>query len=138
MLAHEIMTKHVISVSPDHSVRDLARVLTEGGVSGAPVLDRSGELHGIVSEADVIGKRGTTVRELMRQPVVTATEDTPVEQICSLMAQHCINRVPVVREGTVVGIITRADIVRAMAEGHLQPDLRRPIAPEAAPVSATE
>ncbi len=119
MQAREIMTTGVIAVSPDDTVQQLARVLTDGGISGAPVLNEEGALVGIVSEADVISKRGSHVRDVMQTSVVTVSEETPVEQVCLTMSSRNINRVPVVGKGTVTGIITRADVVRAIAHGCL-------------------
>ena len=119
MEAREIMTGQVIAVSPQDTVHQLARVLTEGGISGAPVRDDEGRLLGIVSEADVISKRGAHVKDVMRRSVLTVAEDTPVEEVCYMMSSNNINRVPVMRGDVVVGIITRADVVRAFAQGKI-------------------
>lgn len=122
MQARDIMTKALIVVSPGDTIQQLAKVLTDGGISGAPVIDDSGDLVGIVSEADVIGKRGVLVGDVMRRSVVTVPANTPVEQVCLTMSRNGINRVPVVGDGEIVGIITRTDIVRAIAQGNLAPD----------------
>ena len=119
MEAREIMTGQVIAVSPQDTVHQLARVLTEAGISGAPVRDDEGRLLGIVSEADVISKRGAHVKDVMRRSVLTVAEDTPVEEVCYMMSSNNINRVPVMRGEDVVGIITRADVVRAFAQGKI-------------------
>lgn len=123
MQARDIMTRSIIAVSAEDTVQQLARVLTEGGVSGAPVVDADGELVGIVSEADVISKRGSRVRDVMQCTVITVTEDASVSDVCCTLSHNNINRVPVVQDGSVIGIITRADVVRAIAQGSLQPDL---------------
>lgn len=117
------MNSPIITVSPGDSVQQLARVLTEGGISGAPVLDDKGELVGIVSEADVVGKRGNSVEDVMRQSVITVDGDTSVEEVCSLMARNNINRVPVLEGHQIVGIITRTDIVRGIAGGSIPPGM---------------
>jgi CBS domain-containing protein len=70
---------------------------------------------GIVSEADVLGKRGATVREIMTTEVVAVAQATPIERIAALMAEKNIKRVPVVADGALVGMVSRADIVRALA-----------------------
>ncbi|WP_241215202.1 CBS domain-containing protein [Thermobaculum terrenum] len=114
------MTTPVVTVTADMSIRDLAKILTEKGISGAPVVDDSGRVVGIVSEADVIAKNGFTVADVMQSQVISASEDTPVEVICSLMTNNKINRVPVLSGDRLVGIVTRADIVRAIAKGYIE------------------
>jgi CBS domain-containing protein len=80
-----------------------------------PVLDTAGAMIGIVSEADVLGKRGATVGEIMTSEVISVAEATPIERIAALMAEKKIKRVPVVADGDRVGMVSRADIVRALA-----------------------
>lgn len=120
MRAEEIMTTRLVTAVPTDTVQQLARLLTEAGISGAPVLDERGGLIGIVSEADVISKRGRSVADVMNRNVLSAQPDTPVEEVCELMARHNINRVPIVRGGGLVGIITRTDVVRSIAQGNLE------------------
>ncbi len=120
MQAREIMTANVITVLPDDTVQQLARVLTDAGISGAPVVDQAGSLVGIVSEADVISKRGGRVQDVMQRSVITVGEDSSVEHVCEVMSDRNINRVPVTSAGQVVGIITRTDVVRAIAHGCLE------------------
>ena len=113
--ACDVMSAAVISTTPDTSVAELTRLLTFHNVSGLPVLDESGKLVGIVSEADVIGKHGRTVDEIMTRDVITVTEEEPLESIAQLMARHRIKRVLVMRGDTLVGLVSRADIVKALA-----------------------
>ncbi len=113
--AGEIMTRDVLTARPDLPTEEFAALLAFHNVSGMPVLDAAGALVGIASEADVIGKRGATVGEIMTPEVVTVGEDTPLERIAALMAQRRIKRVPVVADGALVGMVSRADIVRALA-----------------------
>src|SRR5262249_20336853 len=113
--AGEIMTRDVLTVHPDTPTEELARLLAFHNVSGMPVLDEPGAMIGIVSEADVLGKQGATVGEIMTPDVVAVTASTPIEQIAALMAQRKIKRVPVVIDGVLAGMVSRADIVRALA-----------------------
>lgn len=124
MLAKDIMTQKVITASPTDSVQQLARMLTEAGISGAPVINGDGELVGIVSEADVISKRGPRVQDVMHRSVITVTVDTSAEEACCLMAKNRINRIPVMDDGKLAGIITRNNIIRAIASGNISPDLK--------------
>jgi CBS domain-containing protein len=136
MRAQDIMTRDVITVTPGDTIRHLAQVLTDAGISGAPVLDEQGSVVGVVSEADVIGKRGQSVGDVMRREVISVTPDTGVGEVCRRMSEHGINRTPVLEDGRLIGIITRADIVRAIARGEYgaeadQPDARAHEAPVA-------
>ncbi|MDQ3856218.1 MAG: CBS domain-containing protein [Chloroflexota bacterium] len=126
MLARDVMTREVISVHPDDTVQQLTRVLTEAGISGAPVLDSEGKLVGIISEADVISKRGHRVEDVMQRHVISVPPDLSVSDVSCVLCHNRVNRVPVLEDGELVGIITRADIVRAIAVGSLQPDLTVP------------
>jgi len=113
--AGEIMTRDVVTARRDLPTEELAALLAFHNVSGMPVLDEAGAVVGIVSEADVIGKRGATVGEIMTPEVVAVAEGTPIERIAALMAEKRIKRVPVVADGTLIGMVSRADIVRALA-----------------------
>jgi CBS domain-containing protein len=117
MDAHDIMTRNVFTTTPQTTVRDAARLLDEQHISGLPVVDEAGKIIGVVTEADIISKPGEVVAEIMSRDVVAVNEDTPVEEIASLLSKRKIKRVPVVNEGRIVGIISRADIVHAVAEG---------------------
>ena len=117
MLAKDIMTKDVITVSPTATVKNLAKILMQNQISGAPVADKKGKILGVVSEADIVAKKGKQVKDIMSKHVVGVTDDTPVEKIASVMANHKINRLPVLRGQKLVGIVSRADIVGAIAMG---------------------
>lgn len=117
MLAKDIMTKDVITVSPTATKRDLAMTLIKNQISGAPVAGRNGKIIGVVSEADIVAKRGKDVKTLMSKNIISVTEETPVEDIARLMTTHRIKRLPVMRGPKVVGIVSRADIVSAIALG---------------------
>jgi CBS domain-containing protein len=113
--ASEIMTRDVLTARRDMPTEELAALLAFHNVSGMPVLDEASTVIGIVSEADVIGKRGATVGEIMTPEVVSVTATTPIEHIAALMTEKKIKRVPVMAEGALVGMVSRADIVRALA-----------------------
>jgi CBS-domain-containing membrane protein len=108
----EIMTERVVTTTPDRSIDEVARQLRDRAFSGMPVVDGGGALVGMISAYDVISKRGRTVAEVMSRGVVSASEDADAEQVAGLMGLHGIRRVPLVRDGRLVGIVTRADLLR--------------------------
>jgi CBS domain-containing protein len=144
MRAHQIMTRPVISVSPESSIADAANIMLQKHVSGLPVLDATGKLVGIISEGDFIrrseigterkrgrflkfilgsGKAATDfvhehggkVGEIMTSEPLTITEDTDLEQIVRLMERNSVKRLPVTRGDQVVGIVSRANLLQAVA-----------------------
>ncbi|MBM4296924.1 MAG: CBS domain-containing protein [Deltaproteobacteria bacterium] len=118
MNAKDIMTRDIITVSPTMSVKTLAMTLIKNQISGAPVAGKDGKIVGVVSEADIVAKRGKDVRAIMSKKVISVTEITTVEEIAKLMATHAIKRLPVMNGAAIVGIVSRADIVSAIAQGH--------------------
>ena len=117
MQAKDIMTRDIISVSPGMTIKSLAMTLIKNQISGAPVTDKNGKIIGVVSEADIVAKKGKDVKAIMSKKIISVREDTAVEEIAQLMTTHRIKRVPVMRERSVVGIVSRADIVSAIARG---------------------
>lgn len=117
MIAKDIMTKDIITVSPTMSVKTLAMTLIKNQISGAPVAGRDGKIIGVVSEADLVAKKGKNVRSIMSKKVISVSESTSVEQIAQLMTAHAIKRLPVMDGESIVGIVSRADIVSAIAQG---------------------
>jgi CBS domain-containing protein len=144
MRAHQIMTRNVITVRPDSSIVDAAKLMLEHHVSGLPVLDKDGALVGIVSEGDFLRRSeigtqrkrprwlqylmspgraanefvhqsGRKVEEIMAREPVTVTEDTQLEELVSLMEKHDIKRLPVMCDDRLVGIVTRANLLQAVA-----------------------
>jgi hypothetical protein len=110
--ARDVMTTSVVSVSPDESVDEAARLLTFHDISGLPVCE-GGRIVGVVSEADLIGKSGSTVGEVMTSPAVTVAESTTLEHVAEQLTQQRIRRLPVVdASGNLVGVVSRRDVLR--------------------------
>ena len=146
MRAMDVMTTDVITINPDTTVQALAALLAERGISGAPVVDSSERLVGIVSEGDLLHRaeigtarrhrerrrswwldhfasdlardyiksHGRTVKDIMTRDVVTVADDTDLGEVAALLETKRIKRVPVTRDGKVIGIISRANLVRAL------------------------
>jgi CBS domain-containing protein len=143
MQAEDVMTRHVITVDPDATVLQAARLMLQHHISGLPVVDKDGKLVGVLSEGDFLRRRetktehkrsrwleflmgpgkmaaeythshGCKVSEVMSTDVQKVTELTPLEDIVELMERRRIKRVPVVCGEQLVGIITRSNLMRAM------------------------
>ncbi|MGE3796470.1 MAG: CBS domain-containing protein [Thermomicrobiales bacterium] len=108
----EIMTTEIVTTSPDASVADTADELRSRGFGGLPVVDENGFLVGMVSEYDIISKRGRCVRDIMSRGVISVGDEASADQVTTLMGLHGIRRVPIVREGKLVGLVTRSDLLR--------------------------
>ena len=122
MIASDIMTRNVHTIHPGASAQEAARLISQEHISGAPVVDANGKVIGIVTEADIISKvnrEGLCVADIMSHKVIVVGEETTVSEIAMLFAEHKIKRVPVLHDGKLVGIVSRADIVHAVAQGHL-------------------
>lgn len=142
MQAADVMTPNVISVSPDAEVSEIASLLVEHGVSAVPVVDNSDKVLGIVSEgdlmrrvegdekerkswwlrllsghnaADYVKSHGRRAREIMTPDPITIQEDMPLHRIAALLEKHHIKRVPVVRDDKLVGIVSRANLLRGFS-----------------------
>ena len=143
--ARDIMTKDVITVKPETTVEELARLLIKHKFSGVPVVDDENNLVGIVTEHDLISQNkrlhiptiirlfdayimlgserleseikkmaGITVGEICVKDVVSITEETTVEEIATIMSERNIHVLPVVRDGAIVGIVGKVDVVGSM------------------------
>jgi len=144
MDAIDVMTSEVISVDADATVPAVARLLAERGISAVPVVDNCNQIIGIVSEGDLLHRAETgtecrrawwldmmastnklagdyikshsgKVKDVMTRNVLSVTETTSVADIALLLETNRIKRVPVVRDGKLVGIVSRANLVRALA-----------------------
>lgn len=92
-------------------------ILIKNQISGAPVIDKDGNILGIVSEADIVAKRGKDVKTIMSKKAVRVRQDASLEEIAQLMMTHAIKRLPVMEGNKIIGIVSRADIVSAIAMG---------------------
>ena len=117
-IASDIMTTGVVSTTADAAIWTVARQLIEHGYGGMPVLGPDGALIGMLSGFDVISKDGATVGEIMSRGVVWASPDDSLEDVIQLMGLHGIRRVPVCRDGTLIGIISRSDLLRHYTNTH--------------------
>jgi CBS domain-containing protein len=144
MKARDVMVSPVVTVMPNSSVKKLAQTLLKNHISAVPVVDDQGRLVGIVSEADLLhrSEAGTErrrspwlrlmaadkalaaeyikvhsrkVSDIMVRDVVSADPETPLDEIAILMEKNSIKRVPIVSNGQLVGIVSRANIVQAVA-----------------------
>lgn len=115
MRASEIMTTSVLTLTSDVPIEKAARMLFENSISGVPVVDGDGLLVGVVTEYDIIARQGSFVSDIMTTDVVSVGEDTDPESIARMLTEQRIRRLPVVREGKVIGIISRSDLVRLFA-----------------------
>jgi CBS domain-containing protein len=144
MRAVDVMVRDVVTVRPDTDVAEAIRLLGEHDVSALPVVDPAGNLVGVLSEADLIHRveigtekrrpwwqeavtgastlagdfaksHGKKVGEVMTSGVISVSEDTPLSEIATLFERKGIKRVPVVKDGKLVGIVSRANLIQALA-----------------------
>jgi CBS domain-containing protein len=148
--AKDIMTKEVITVKPETTIEELARLLMTQHISGAPVVDDRGKIVGIVTENDLISKNSrlhiptilrlfdayiplgtskmesdirkmaaSTVGDICTKEIITVDEEASVEYIATIMTEKRIHVLPVVREGKLVGIIGKKDLIKGIAAEQL-------------------
>jgi CBS domain-containing protein len=114
--ALDVMTADPVTFRADMSVHEAAQTLAEHRISGAPVVTEDGSIAGIVSEFDLIARIGSTVRDVMTREVVSVPDSATLDRVRALLVTQRLKRVPVVnREGRLVGLISRADLVRELA-----------------------
>lgn len=122
MIASDIMTRKVYTIHPEASAQEAAQLLFQYRISGLPVVSADNKIIGMVTEADIISKvhrEGMRVADIMSHAVISITEETPVGEIAMLLTERKIKRVPVIAGEKLVGIVSRGDIVHAVAQGHL-------------------
>jgi len=144
MKAGEVMTQNAVTVDPDASIMQAIQLMLQRRISGLPVVNETGELVGIVTEGDLLRRAelgtqkrrprwiefligpgrlaseyvsacGRRVHEVMTAPVQTVSEETPLVEVVKIMESRRIKRLPVVRDGRIVGIVSRANLLRALA-----------------------
>jgi CBS domain-containing protein len=145
MKARDVMVSPVVTTNPSASVREVAQTLLKHRISAVPVIDDAGKLVGIVSEGDLmrrvdlgterhrswwlaalfaeeevlaaeyVKQHSKKVSDVMTKRLVTASPDTPLGEIAGLLERHSIKRVPIVADGAVVGIVSRANLIQALA-----------------------
>ncbi len=116
MRVRDIMTPNVVSVREKTPVREVAQALARHRISGAPVCDARGHLVGLVSEYDLIARpEAKTAADAMTRDVISVMEDTSVDEVRLLLVNRKVKRLPVLRGQKVVGIVSRADLVREIA-----------------------
>ena len=127
MNAADVMNTPIVAATTKASAREIALYMLLGGFSGVPILEKDGNLAGIVTEMDLLhtireGKslEDTTVDEIMTRDIVTVDVGTPVEEIMEVLESAKILRVPVMQAGTMVGIVSRPDLLRAAVEPQFQ------------------
>jgi CBS domain-containing protein len=145
MKARDVMVSPVITVKPHASVQEVAKTLVDRRISAVPVVDDAGRLVGIISEGDLMHRsemgterryhrwglrlvagdaslptdyikvRGRKAADIMTKNVFTASPETPLDDVAILLERNSIKRVPIVRGGQLVGIVSRANLVQALA-----------------------
>lgn len=144
MKTRDVMTVGVLTVAQDASVLEAVRLMLQRRISGLPVVDASGTLVGMVTEGDFLRRselgterqaprwiefltgpgasaeayvhaRGRKVRDVMTSEVCTVDQETPLSEVVDTMERHRIKRVPVTQAGKLVGIVTRANLLHALA-----------------------
>jgi len=121
MEAKEIMSKDVVAVAPEMLVTEAADLLLRYHIHGAPVVDEADQMVGMVSFMDLAARPGKTVRNVMAPDPVCASEDTPVDEVAAMMLDQVVRRVPIVRGGRVVGVISASDIIQVFLNLHEVP-----------------
>jgi CBS-domain-containing membrane protein len=121
MEARDIMTKEVVVLTPDMSVGDASEMLLRYHIHGAPVVDEAGQLIGMVSLMDLVGRQGDTVLEIMNPDPVTAPVDASVQELAGLMLDQRVRRVPIVEGGRVAGIVSASDLIEVLLSLHEGP-----------------
>jgi CBS-domain-containing membrane protein len=142
VLVNEVMTKEVVAVKKYDDIQEAARLLTENRISGLPVVDAENSVLGVVTEADILSmtgikdghnfrdilrhilgeplperKSGHLVGDIMTSPAITTRPDADIKEVAKILDEKRIKRLPVVdRKNKLVGVISRADIVRAIGK----------------------
>ena len=121
--ASEIMTRPVISAKKNASARDIAFQFVTESYSGMPVTESDGSVIGIVSEIDILHAvnegcelANTKAEDIMTRDVATANPDTPMTEMIKIMEDLHVIRLPIVKNGKLIGVVSRSDIISSMIE----------------------
>ena len=115
LTARDVMVTDVPTTTSDTSVDEVIAVLEAQDIGGMPVVDEGQKLVGMVTDYDIISKRGSTVGSIMSRGVITVQETAPVGELIELMGLHGVRQLPVVHDGQLIGIVTRRELMRHYA-----------------------
>ncbi|MBI4316940.1 MAG: CBS domain-containing protein [Chloroflexi bacterium] len=118
MRVKHIMNREVIVGRPEMLVEEANELMQQHHISGLPVVDEEGSVLGVFSQTDALIKAGQCIGDSMTSPAVTLDQEAGIKEAAALMAAKDINRLPVLRQGRLVGLVSRADIVRYVATHH--------------------
>ncbi len=118
MRAREIMTRELVTLTPEMPMAAAAEVLSRAHIHRAPVMDRAGRLVGMVSVVDLVTPIARTVQGVMAWDPIAAEQDTAIEAVAALLLEHRVRLVPIVPDGKAVGIISASGIVRVFLSRH--------------------
>ncbi|WP_313609104.1 CBS domain-containing protein [Rhizobium sp.] len=146
MRVQDVMSTRLVTISPEHSVWHAAQIMLTEHVSGLPVLDDAQALIGMVTEGDLLRRselgtplgdggvqerarayvksRSWKVGALMSAPVLSIDEDAPLSQVAMLLGLNRIKRLPVLRDARLVGIVSRADLLKVISAGGPDAEIR--------------
>jgi CBS domain-containing protein len=112
----DVMTRNVTTFREDTPIEEITMTLASKRITGAPVVAEEGHVVGIVSESDVFSKKGKVARDIMSQRVISVSEETGIDEAARLLIGERIRRVPVVRGGKMVGLLSRSDVLDFFAK----------------------
>jgi CBS domain-containing protein len=120
LTAESIMTEELVTIRPEASIREAIEMLIGKEISGLPVIDNQGHLVGVITEFAMLAMvydhevRNQTVGQHMTREVITVNVDDPISRIADLCIVHRVRRLPVMRDGKLVGLIARRDVLKAL------------------------
>ena len=122
LTAREIMTDDLVTVRPEDAIEDAIQLMLKEEISGLPVTNEQGHLIGVITEFALLGIvydqqiKNQTVEQHMTRELITVDINDPVSRVADLCIVHRVRRVPVMKNGQLVGIIARRDVLRALRE----------------------
>ncbi len=152
MNAIDVMVSAVLTIKPEDTVAKAVDLFIKHDISALPVVDNNGTVVGVISEADLVHRKeigtevqrrwwleavtpssilakefakshGRRVDEVMSTHVISASEDTPLAEIASILERHRIKRVPILRDGKLIGVVSRSNLIQALASRQIVTDL---------------